>query len=91
MSIDTLNRLRPVRREEHPARDPDGVPHDVIGMTALVTVLFALFLGVIWTGGGAWAMGGVGVIGLVVLVRKMATKSKRERRQENPDRPDLQE
>jgi len=66
------------------AREPDGVPHDVVGLSALFSVLFAAVILGMWLSGPtgrvtAVAMCMVGVPMLVSGLRKRAERERGER------------
>ena len=70
-------------------REPDGVPHGVVGLTALFSVMLALLVGVMALFGGT-----VGrvlavllcLIAIPVLVGNLNKKADRERDQKHPSR-----
>ncbi|MEZ4365224.1 MAG: hypothetical protein R2939_02915 [Kofleriaceae bacterium] len=69
---------------EHPERDPDGVPHEVVGLLSFWIVIVAMLIGGLYLAAGiAVALVG-GVILLVLatpaLVRTLGRKADRERR-----------
>lgn len=92
----------PVREPHNPVRDdsklaptedldrePDGVPHDVVGLTALFSVMLALLVCVMFIVGGT--VGKVAAVALVaiatpVLVGVLRNKAERERDHAHPSR-----
>ncbi len=76
-------------RHEDLDREPDGVPHAVVGMTALFAVIFAILLSAIFMSGGVVGHVSAVVLALVavpVLVRRLGTKADRERDHLHPSR-----
>lgn len=70
-------------------REPDGVPHDVVGLTALFSVLLAVCCGVIFaTGGIAGHVGAplIAAIALPVIVSRLSDRAERERDTIHPSR-----
>jgi Flp pilus assembly protein TadB len=70
-------------------REPDGVPHKVVGMTAFFSVLLALLVAFMFITGSTVARVGAVIIALLaipVLVRTLNAKSQRERDQLHPSR-----
>jgi Flp pilus assembly protein TadB len=70
-------------------REPDGVPHRVVGFTALFAVILAMLVAVMFLGGGT--VGKVAavllaVIAIPVLVGSLKTKAARERDHVHPSR-----
>lgn len=72
---------------EHPEKvgHPDGVPHDVIGIAAYVTVLIAAATIIAWLTVGAWLAVPIAIVGAVVLMRSLPKRARRERRVEAID------
>lgn len=73
---------RPIAPIEHVDRDPDGVPHDVVGLSALFSFLLAALVLGMWLTGST--MGRVSAIALLVfgvpmLVSGLRERSERER------------
>jgi hypothetical protein len=70
-------------------REPDGIPHDVIGLTAFFSVMLAMLLGTIFvtggTGGGIAAVL-IGVFAIPALVSSLSRRADRERDPEHPAR-----
>ena len=62
-------------------REPDGVPHDVVGLAALFSVLFAAVVLGMWLSGSTGRIAAVGMclIGVPMLVTNLRQRSERER------------
>jgi hypothetical protein len=77
----------PVRDEEslEPTedldRDPDGVPHDIVGLSALFSVLFAAVVLGMWLSGSTGRIAAVAMcmVGVPMLVSNLRQRSERER------------
>lgn len=69
-------------------RQPDGVPHDVVGLSALFSVLLAaVVLGMWMTGGlGRFAAVAVCLVGIPMLVSGLRQRSDRDRDHIHPSR-----
>jgi hypothetical protein len=70
-------------------RQPDGVPHLVIGLTALFSVLFAaVLIGVFLSGStlGIVAAVALAVVAIPVLVFRLDARAERDRDHEHPSR-----
>lgn len=70
-------------------REPDGVPHKVVGMTAFFSVVLALLVAFMFLTGSTVARVGAVIIALLavpVLVRTLSNKAARERDQLHPSR-----
>ncbi|MBA2540445.1 MAG: hypothetical protein H0V17_12465 [Deltaproteobacteria bacterium] len=70
-------------------RDPDGVPHSVVGMTALFSVMLAMLLAFMFIVGGTTSRIAAVVIALIaipVLVGSLNAKAKRDRDRVHPSR-----
>jgi hypothetical protein len=70
-------------------RQPDGMPHEVIGMTALFSVMLALLVGMMFLFGGTVtkvAAVVLAVLAIPVLVGTLRNKSERERDHVHPSR-----
>ena len=85
----------PIRNERHLVptedvdRDPDGVPHEVVGLSALFSFLLAALVLGMWLTGST--MGRVSAIALLVfgvpmLVSGLRERSERERNRNYPSR-----
>ena len=63
------------------ARDSDGVPHDVVGLSALFSVLFAAVILGMWLSGPTGRITAVAMcmIGVPMLVSGLRKRSERER------------
>jgi hypothetical protein len=66
---------------EDNVREPDGVPHDVVGLAALFSVLFAAVVLGMWLNGSTGRVAAIGMclIGIPMLVTNLRTRSERER------------
>jgi hypothetical protein len=69
-------------------REPDGVPHGVVGLTALFSVMLALLVAVMFLSGHAGRIGAIAlaVIAIPVLVTTLRRKAARERDRIHPSR-----
>jgi hypothetical protein len=70
-------------------RQPDGVPHQVVGMTALFSVMLALLVGIMFVFGGMVtkiAAIVLAVLAVPVLVGTLRNKSERDRDHVHPSR-----
>jgi hypothetical protein len=70
-------------------REPDGVPHSVVGLTALFSVMLALLVAVMFLSGHmAGRIGAVAlaVVAVPVLVGSLRRKAARERDRIHPSR-----
>lgn len=70
-------------------RDPDGVPHDVVGLSALFSFLLAaIVLGLWLTGSTTGRISAVAVLvfGVPMLVSGLRERSERERNRLHPSR-----
>lgn len=70
-------------------REPDGVPHGVVGLTALFSVLLALLVAAMFLSGStAGRVSGVvlAVLAIPVLVTSLRRKAERERDHLHPSR-----
>lgn len=87
--------IAPIRDERHLGptedldREPDGVPHDVVGLSALFSFLLAALVLGMWLTGST--MGRVSAIALLVfgvpmLVSGLRERSERERSRNPPSR-----
>ena len=71
----------------HPEKvgNPDGVPHDVIGIAAYVSVMLAGLTIFLWLVFGLWLAIPVAIVGAVILMRKLPRRARRERKEEAVD------
>jgi hypothetical protein len=85
----------PVRDDAHLGttedldREPDGVPHAVVGLTAFFSVMFALLvLCVFFIGSTVGKLGAILLLCLAVplMISKLRTKSNRDRNHMHPSR-----
>ncbi len=70
-------------------REPDGVPHSVVGLTALFSVMLAMLVGFMFVAGGTVVKGAAIVIALMtipVLVGVLRKKAARDRDHVHPSR-----
>lgn len=70
-------------------REPDGVPHSVVGLTALFSVLLAMLVCFMFLIGGTVTKGAAVLLALVavpVLVGLLRSKSERDRDRAHPSR-----
>lgn len=70
-------------------RQPDGVPHNVVGMTALFSVMLALLVGLMFVFGGTTTKVAAIVLALLAvpaLVGTLRKKAERERDHVHPSR-----
>ncbi|MBA3396866.1 MAG: hypothetical protein H0T89_29820 [Deltaproteobacteria bacterium] len=70
-------------------REPDGVPHKVVGLTALFSVMLAMLMAFMFiTGSGITRVAAVvlGLLAIPVLVMTLRNKSERERDHVHPSR-----
>jgi hypothetical protein len=86
-----LAQIRDNRRlgpTEDVAREPDGVPHDIVGLAALFSVLFAAVVLGMWLSGSTGRVTAIGMclIGIPMLVTNLRNRSERERESYRPSR-----
>jgi high-affinity Fe2+/Pb2+ permease len=70
-------------------REPDGVPHAVVGLTALFSVLLAMLVAVMFIGGGSFVKVLaviLVVLALPVLVGGLRHKAEKDRDHVHPSR-----
>jgi Flp pilus assembly protein TadB len=70
-------------------REPDGVQHDVVGLTALFSVMLAMLVAAMFLSGhivGQIAAVALVVIAIPVLVTSLRRKAERERDRVHPSR-----
>ena len=69
-------------------REPDGVPHDVVGLAALFSVLFAAVVLGMWLSGPTGRIAAVAMcmVGVPMLVSNLRQRSERERDRHHPSR-----
>lgn len=70
-------------------RQPDGVPHSVVGLTAAFSVMLAMLLAFMFLAGGTATKVGAVMLALVaipVLVGTLRKKAARERDRAHPSR-----
>ena len=84
----------PIRDENHLGpnedldREPDGVPHDVVGLAALFSVLFAAVVLGMWLSGATGRIAAVAMcmVGVPMLVSNLRQRAERTRDQTHPSR-----
>ena len=67
-------------------REPDGVPHSVIGFTALFSTMLALLVALMFATGSHFAAALIIVIAIPVLVSTLRRKAARDRDHLHPSR-----
>lgn len=70
-------------------REPDGVPHNVVGLTALFSVMLAMLVAFMFLTGGRVGRGAsvaLAVIAIPILVALLRNKAARERDRAHPSR-----
>lgn len=70
-------------------REPDGVPHNVVGLTALFSVMLAMLVAFMWlTGSSVGRVAAVALVALAIptLVASLRKKAARERDHMHPSR-----
>jgi hypothetical protein len=70
-------------------REPDGVPHSVVGLTALFSVILAMLVAFMFLSGslvGRVAAIALALIAIPTLVASLRRKAERERDQAHPSR-----
>ena len=69
-------------------REPDGVPHDVVGLSALFSVLFAAVVLGMWLSGSTGRIAAVAMcmVGVPMLVSNLRQRAERTRDQTHPSR-----
>ena len=70
-------------------REPDGVPHNVVGLTALFSVMLAMLVGFMFVAGGTMVKGAAVVLAIMtipVLVGSLRNKADRDRDHVHPSR-----
>jgi Flp pilus assembly protein TadB len=79
---------RSLRPTEDLDRGPDGVPHDVVGLSALFSVLLAAVVLGMWLSGPTGRIAAVVIcmVGVPMLVSQLRQRSEREREQHHPSR-----
>jgi hypothetical protein len=80
--------LRDDQTEDLDHADPDGVPHDVVGLSALFSVLFAAVVLGMWLSGPTGRIAAVAIcmVGVPMMVSNLRQRSERERNQHHPSR-----
>jgi len=74
--------------EQQSPREPDGVPHDVVGLSALFSVLFAAVVLGMWLSGSTGRIAAVAMclVGVPMLVSNLRQRSERERERQHLSR-----
>jgi len=70
-------------------REPDGVPHNVVGLTALFSVMLALLVAFMWltgSGVGRFAALALAVLAIPTLVATLRKKAAHDRDHFHPSR-----
>lgn len=69
-------------------REPDGVPHQVVGMTALFSVVLAMLLAFMFLAGGGTRIAAIvlAFVAIPVLVSVLRNKAERDRNHIHPSR-----
>jgi Flp pilus assembly protein TadB len=69
-------------------REIDGIPHDVVGLSALFSVLFAAVVLGMWLSGTTGRVAAVAMcmIGIPIMVSNLRQRSEREREHVQPSR-----
>lgn len=70
-------------------REPDGVPHNVVGLTALFSVMLAMLVAFMWlTGSGVGRFAAIALVLLAIptLVATLRNKAARDRDHFHPSR-----
>ena len=72
---------------EHPEKvgHPDGVPHDIIGLAAYLSILLAGASLIAWLVVGVWLAVAIMVLGVFLIMRNLPKRARRERREEAID------
>jgi hypothetical protein len=84
--VATIRNERGLESTEEVTRDPDGVPHDVVGLSALFSFLLAALVLGMWLTGST--TGRVSAIALLVFGVPMLVSGLRERADRERDRRD---
>jgi hypothetical protein len=69
-------------------RQLDGVPHDIVGLSALFSVLFAAVVLGMWLSGPTGRIAAVAIcmVGVPMLVSNLRSRSERLRNHDHPSR-----
>lgn len=69
-------------------REPDGIPHQVVGMTALFSVVLAMVVAFMFLAGGWTTVLGIAlaILAVPILVSTLGNKADRERDHLHPSR-----
>jgi len=87
--------VHPVRSDAHLSptedldREPDGVPHSVVGLTALFSVMLAMLVAFMFLTGSGWGKAFSVILALVAiptLVASLRKKAARDRDDYHPSR-----
>jgi len=68
-------------------REPDGIPHDVIGLTAFFSVILAMLLGTIFVTGGTVGRTAAVLIAIFAIPALVSSLSRRAERDRDPVHP----
>lgn len=79
---------RSLGRTDKVHREPDGVPHDVVGLSALFSVLFAAVVLGMWLSGPTGRIAAVAIcmVGVPMMVSNLRQRAERERKLNYPSR-----
>jgi hypothetical protein len=76
----------PAASTDDPTREPDGVPHDIVGRTMFAAFLLsAVVLALFAVAGWVWALI-VGLAAIPIMVVALSSSSARERDHDHPSR-----
>jgi Flp pilus assembly protein TadB len=86
--ISSVTDDRNLGRTDKLHREPDGVPHDVVGLSALFSVLFAAVVLGMWLSGSTGRIAAVAIcmVGVPMMVSNLRQRAERERSQNYPSR-----
>ena len=84
--ITSVRNNRGIGPTEDRDRGPDGVPHDVVGLSALFSVLFAAVVLGMWLSGPTGRVAAVAIcmVGIPMLVSNLRQRSDRQRAHHHP-------
>ncbi len=80
--------MPPINDDDDPQREPDGVPHDIVGLVALFTFMLAALVLVMLVLGpvGKVAAIALGVTATPVIASGLRRRARRERDHDHPSR-----
>jgi hypothetical protein len=67
-------------------RQPDGVPHEIVGYTALFAVVLAMLIAVVFVSGGHVAGIALAILAVPVIVKTLNRKADERRDHQHPSR-----